>query len=201
MSNKAYSRLDATDRRAQLLEIGCELFATRPYDEVWIDHVADKAGVSRGLLYHHFENKRVFLHAIVEHETRAILEATKPDVALPSEDRLLGALDQYFRYVEAHPHGYRTLFRGAPATDSEVRKLIDDNLTRQEKRIVSALSAGGTGNDRHRLIVRGWIGLVITVALDWLDHKQMSTEEVRDLCADALLRLVATGSAGVPTSN
>lgn len=193
MSNKAYSRLGAAERRAQLLEIGCELFATRPYDEVWVDHVAEKAGVSRGLLYHHFENKRVFLHAIVEHETRAILEATEPDESLPSEDRLRGALDQYFRYVEAHPHGYRALFRGAPATDSEVRALIDDNLARQEERIISALTPGGAGDDRLRLIVRGWIALVIAVALDWLDHMQLSRDEVRDLCADALKALVPAG--------
>src|SRR5664279_6506432 len=83
MSNKAFQRLEVTVRREQLLEVGCELFASRPYDEVWIDHVAVHAGVSRGLLYHYFGNKRGFLHAIVEHETAAILSATEPDPRLP----------------------------------------------------------------------------------------------------------------------
>ncbi|MBO9534682.1 MAG: helix-turn-helix transcriptional regulator [Solirubrobacteraceae bacterium] len=66
MSNKSRQRLDVDARRAQLLTIGSELFASRPYDDVWIDHVAERADVSRGLLYHYFGSKRGLLHAVIE---------------------------------------------------------------------------------------------------------------------------------------
>jgi AcrR family transcriptional regulator len=46
------TRLSTERRREQLLAIGAGLFAKRPYDEVWIDEVAEIAQVSRGLLYH-----------------------------------------------------------------------------------------------------------------------------------------------------
>lgn len=191
MSNKSFSRMDVAERRAQLLSVGCELFATRPYDEVWIDHVADCAGVSRSLLYHYFENKRGFLRAIVERETAAILEATRPDPQLPPAEQLRASLDAYFEYVAAHPHGYRALFQGAPATDSEVRTLIRANLERQEQRILSAVTTTGAHAERLRLAVHGWLALVVAVALDWLDQPRVDAAVARDICEDALRGVLA----------
>jgi AcrR family transcriptional regulator len=50
-------RLDPEQRRAQLLDIGARLFAERAYEDVWIEEVAELAGVSRGLMYHYFPTK------------------------------------------------------------------------------------------------------------------------------------------------
>lgn len=191
MSNKAFSRLDVADRRAQLLQVGCELFANRPYDEVWIEDVAERAGVSRSLLYHHFHSKRSFLHAIVEHETAAILEATRPDPDLPPVEQLRASLDAYFAYVAGHPHGYRALFRGAPGADSEVRAIVDANLERQEERVLDALGAGESPDERLRLTIHGWLALVVAIALDWIDRPSLTAAEVRDLCVDALTGALA----------
>lgn len=197
MSDKSFSRMGVADRRAQLLQVGCELFASRPYDEVWIDHVAQRAGVSRGLLYHYFRNKRGFLHAIVERETAALLEATRPDEQLQPVERLRASLDAYFAYVATHPHGYRALFQGAPATDSEVRALVHANLDRQERRILDALTQGDAAAERLRIVVHGWLAFVIAVALDWLDRPLLDAREVRELCVDALTcALTAAGWRG-----
>lgn len=187
--------MDVAERRAQLLKVGCELFASRPYDEVWIDHVAERAGVSRSLLYHYFQNKRGFLHAIVEHETAAILEATRPDPQLPPAERLRASLDAYFAYVATHPHGYRALFQGAAGTDSQVRALVRANLERQEQRILSAVTTPGTPSERLRLAVHGWLALVVAVALDWLDHPQVDAAAARDICPDALQGILAAAPA------
>jgi AcrR family transcriptional regulator len=50
-------RLSPERRREQLLQIGARLFAEHPYEDVWIEEVAELAGVSRGLLYHYFPTK------------------------------------------------------------------------------------------------------------------------------------------------
>lgn len=184
--------MDVSDRRAGLLGVGCELFATRPYDEVWIDDVAKKAGVSRSLLYHYFESKRGFLHAIVEHETTTLREATQPDSSLPPFERLSASLDSYLRYVQEHPYGYRALFQGAPATDSEVRELIDRNLRLQEERILDALSAGEPPNEQLRMVVHGWLGFVVSVALEWIARPRLTRSEVRDLCVGSLVAALAS---------
>ena len=71
-------RLDREQRRTQLLDIGAQLFADRSYEDVWIEEVAEIAGVSRGLMYHYFPTKRDFFAAIVERESQHLLEVTAP---------------------------------------------------------------------------------------------------------------------------
>ena len=43
-------RLDLDRRRAQLLELGIDLFSKRSYEDMSIDEVAEAAGISKGLL-------------------------------------------------------------------------------------------------------------------------------------------------------
>ena len=56
----ARRRLSPEDRRSELLALGAEVFGQRPYDEVRIDEIAERAGVSRALMYHYFPDKRAF---------------------------------------------------------------------------------------------------------------------------------------------
>lgn len=178
-------------RRAQLLAIGSELFATNPYDDVWIDDVAAKADVSRGLLYHYFGSKRGFLHAVIEHETRAILAATTPDPSLAPDQRLQASIDGYLDYVSTHPHGYRAIFRGAVSADERVRELVDDNLRRQEQRILAAFSGDDEPSERLRLAIHGWLASLIAIVLDWLDRPTVDRAEIRDLAMSTLHASVA----------
>jgi AcrR family transcriptional regulator len=199
VSNKAYERLSTEQRRRQLLEVGCELFAHRPYDEVWVDHVAAHAGVSRGLLYHYFGSKRGFLHAVVERETARMRDATQPDSRLPPPEQLRLGLDAYLAYVQSHPHGYRALFRGAPGSDSTVRALVDDNLRHQAARILLALGREPEATPPLlRLAVRGWLSFVIATALDWLDAPEVGPDALRDLWVRALVDLLTAAGVEVP---
>ncbi|MGW2857715.1 helix-turn-helix domain-containing protein, partial [Streptomyces sp. NPDC001215] len=66
-------RLSTGERREQLLAVGARLFSENPYDEVWIEQVAEIAGVSRGLLYHYFPTKRDFFAAVVERAAAWVL--------------------------------------------------------------------------------------------------------------------------------
>ncbi|GGM38253.1 TetR family transcriptional regulator [Longimycelium tulufanense] len=186
--------MDVSARRHQLLEVGCELFASQPYDEVWIDHVAARAGVSRGLLYHYFGSKRDFLRAIVEHEAAALLAATEPDPDLPPPEQLRAALDGYLDYVANHPHGYRAIYRGTASTDAQVRTIIDNNLRQQEQRLLTALTYGESPSERLRLAIHGWIAFVVATCLDWLDNPTLDATAIRDLCADALTGILTTGN-------
>lgn len=196
MSNKAYARLATDERRRQLLEVGSELFATSPYDEVWIDHVAGRAGVSRGLLYHYFGSKRGFLHAVIEREVAQILSATEPDPQLAPAEQLRQSLGAYIAYVQEHPHGYRALFRGAPGGDHTVRALIDANLDHQAERIL--LGAGedpSSAPPMVRLAVRGWLSFVISTALDWLDAPEVAADALEDLWTRTLFGSLSAAGA------
>src|SRR4029450_13420463 len=75
--------------RARLLNTALELFATRGYAATSLDAIADEAGVSAGLLYHHFDGKAAVLNAIFE-QSLADVQATfaAADRESEAQDRL-----------------------------------------------------------------------------------------------------------------
>jgi AcrR family transcriptional regulator len=200
-------RLSTQERREQLLRVGVELFAGRPYEDVWIEEVATLANVSRGLLYHYFPTKRDFFAAVVQHESDTMLRLTNPDPNLPVHQRLAAGLDAYLDYVQEHVHSFRALQRAVSAGDSVIRATYEANQTEQARRITEAVlaNAADLGLDPDHppatlnLAVRGWLVFVVDVCLRWLDDSGdpdgpvvprppvVSKEDMRDLCARALL--------------
>ncbi|MFY4719723.1 TetR/AcrR family transcriptional regulator [Streptomyces sp. LaBMicrA B280] len=194
---RARRRLSTGERREQLLTVGARLFSESPYDEVWIEQVADLAGVSRGLLYHYFPNKRDFFAAVVERESERMLRMTAAEPGVPAREQLTAGLDTYLGYVEAHAHGFRAFHRADAAGDQAVRKVYQRALAAQEKQILAALAADPEfgpvleGAPHLRLAVRGWLAFTTAVCLEWLRAGELSREQVRDLCARALLGAIA----------
>jgi len=189
-------RLSTEERREQLLSVGARLFSESPYDDVWIEQVAEIAGVSRGLLYHYFPNKRDFFAAVVARESERMLRMTAAVPGVPAREQLDANLDTYLEYVQAHAHGYRAFHRADAAGDQAVRKVYQRALAAQERQILTALAADpefGAVFDRRpdvRLAVRGWLAFTTAVCLEWLRGSDLSREQVRDLCARALLGVI-----------
>ncbi|GAA2785530.1 TetR/AcrR family transcriptional regulator [Saccharopolyspora taberi] len=184
------TRLDTQRRREQLLAIGARLFADRPYDEVWIEEVAEIAQVSRSLLYHYFSSKKEFFAEVVRAESDRILALTEPKPALTVREQLDAGLDAYLDYVEQHREGYRILHRASTAVDAEIRRICEDGIARQRDRILAALSAEIRTDEVTEVAVRGWLSFVITVCLEWTDRPTIDRTELRDLCTRTLLTAV-----------
>lgn len=190
-------RLSTEERREQLLAVGARLFSESPYDEVWIEQVAEIAGVSRGLLYHYFPTKRDFFAAVVERESERMLRMTAAVPGVPVREQLSSGLGTYLEYVETHAHGYRAFHRADAAGDRSVRRVYRRALAAQEEQILAALGADpefGPLFERRsdvRLAVRGWLAFTTAVCLEWLRGSDLSRDQVRDLCARALLGVVS----------
>ncbi|MCX5088175.1 TetR/AcrR family transcriptional regulator [Streptomyces sp. NBC_00365] len=190
-------RLSTEERREQLLSVGARLFSESPYDEVWIEQVAEIAGVSRGLLYHYFPTKRDFFAAVVERESERMLRLTAAVPGTPVREQLSAGLDTFLAYVEAHAHGFRAFHRADAAGDQAVRKVYQRALAAQERQILAALDADpdvpGGIEDRPelRIAVRGWLAFTTAVCLEWLRGSELTREQLRDLCARALLGAIA----------
>ncbi len=186
-------RLSTEERREQLLSVGARLFSESPYDDVWIEQVAEIAGVSRGLLYHYFPTKRDFFAAVVERESERMLRLTAAVPGVPVREQLTAGLDTYLEYVEAHAHGYRAFHRADAAGDQAVRRVYQRALAAQERQILAALAAdpefGPALENRPdtRIAVRGWLAFTTAVCLEWLRGSELGRAQVRDLCARALL--------------
>ncbi|MGW2209780.1 TetR/AcrR family transcriptional regulator [Streptomyces sp. NPDC001781] len=194
---RARRRLSTEERREQLLSVGARLFSESAYDDVWIERVAEIAGVSRGLLYHYFPAKRDFFAAVVERESERMLRMTAAVPGLPVREQLGAGLDAYLGYVEAHAHGFRAFHRADAAGDQAVRRVYRRALAAQERQILAALAADPEfgpafeGSPQARLAVRGWLAFTTAVCLEWLREGEPGRDQVRELCARALLGAIA----------
>jgi AcrR family transcriptional regulator len=80
-------RLKPQQRREQLLDTGAALFAEKPYEDVFVEEIAARAGVSRATLYHYFPSKRDFYVAIFERASNRFLSRVSPDPQLSAWSR------------------------------------------------------------------------------------------------------------------
>jgi AcrR family transcriptional regulator len=193
------TRLSTEQRRAQLLAIGAELFARRPYEEVSIDEVAEIAQISSGLLYHYFPTKRAFFLAIVEDESTKLLEASTPDSALPPLDQLNAGLAIYIDYAARHPDSFRVAQKGA-FTDADLHEIHQARVPAYRDRILTALSTMMSVDEETKIAVTGWLAFVPTAILNWLDNPAITREQLRDLCARSFWAAVDLQPAADATS-
>jgi AcrR family transcriptional regulator len=119
----------AADRRAAILDAARLAFAEGGYHEVSLDAVAERAGVSKALLYEHFDSKRELYLAMLEMHTQDLVERIGGAVARaePGEARMLAGLEAFLDFVQDRRGGWRIIFRNAgdPDVASSMARLRD----------------------------------------------------------------------------
>lgn len=195
-------RMSPDDRRAQLLELGVGLLATRNLDEVTIDLLAVEAGISRGLLYHYFGNKQEFHEAIVERAVDDLIEVTAP-VDLPGMgERMLVSLDRYVGFVESNHRGYVSLRRAAFGGNPRMWELYDGARRALTDRIFDSAGPDGLAElgiadtVGVRLAVRAWAAYAEDAVLAWVDDPRGIARD--DLLASLAGALVAVAGTAPP---
>jgi AcrR family transcriptional regulator len=178
-----------------LLALGAEVFGQRPYDEVRIDEIAERAGVSRALMYHYFPDKRAFFAAVVRAEGERLFEATNapPDPDASLFDQLRSGVLAYLRYDEEHPHGAWAAYMGMGRSDPVLRGIEDIDNDRQANRIVNRINAAvGEEMDSKverdlRITIYGWLAFTFEMCRQRLIDPSIDAALVADACAHALL--------------
>ena len=200
-------RLSPDDRRNELLALGAEVFGQRPYDEVRIDEIAERAGVSRALMYHYFPDKRAFFAAVVRAEGERLFEATntppEPGQTLFAQVRAGGLA--YLHYDEGHPHGAWAAYMGMGRSDPVLRGIEDIDNDRQANRIIDRIAdavGGAMGADVERDLratIYGWLAFTFEMCRQRLLDPSLDADLIADLCAHGLLDAVAR-VPGIPAT-
>src|SRR3954452_22023656 len=190
LARPAYTRLDAGDRRRQLLARAVELFAEHGYDELSMAAFARAAGISKPLLYHYFPSKRDLFEAALTQAAEEHLARMEPDPGRPPGEQLMASLDGFLDWIETNPGAYAKLMRSAGIP--EVRELIDRVREETTQRVVEGLA-----DDRPivRAAVRGWLWSMDGVCLSWVADPTLTRDEVRGVLLGTLAGALA--SAGV----
>jgi AcrR family transcriptional regulator len=114
-------RLSPAERRAAIEEAAARLFAERGSTATTLDDIAAAAGITKPMIYRHFESKQELELALLAKHRDQLAQAAlaEYDAQGPLEARLPAMIDAWFAYVERHPHGARMLLRDA-AGDPEI---------------------------------------------------------------------------------
>ncbi len=195
MATARRARLTTDARREQLVALGGEMFSERPFDDVSIDDIAAAAGISKGLLYHYFPSKRDFYVAVVRHSADEMQVVTETDPDLPPLERLSAGLDRYLEYVETHARGYATVLRAGIGSDPEVAAIVEDVRAAMAGRILDDLPSNGSPRPAVRIAVRGWVGFAEAASLEWLERRELTRDELRDLLIQALTGALGAAAA------
>jgi AcrR family transcriptional regulator len=173
-------RLQTDERKNQLLELGIRLFSVRRYEDISIEDVAAAAGISKGLLYHYFQNKREFYIETVRAASLKLRLLTQPDNSLPAYSRLPAAIDAHLNYIQEHGPVYAAIYRSGVTIDPEVTAILEEH---RETVMGWILKSYGITKPRPvlRSALRAWFGMVEAASLDWIERQELDRRELREL--------------------
>ncbi|MCW3019216.1 MAG: TetR family transcriptional regulator [Solirubrobacterales bacterium] len=186
----ARRRLAAPERRALIERVAARLFAQHGFEATTVQEICDAAGVSKPMLYRHFESKRDLQMKLLERR-RDELAAAPIGRFMETEGspaaRLAEMIDAWFEHVEAHPDSCRLLFQDVTG-DRELRELQRELRRRQRAADVAMLREFGPPLPEEQLEPLGEVirSSLTGLALWWLDHRQVP----RAVVAATMLRML-----------
>src|SRR5215475_8832948 len=102
-------RLPRSARRRQLLTAAQEVFVANGYHAAAMDDIADRAGVSKPVLYQHFPGKLDLYLALIDQHTEALVNSVTSALAGTSDNkvRVSQATQAYFDFVDGEGEAFR----------------------------------------------------------------------------------------------
>jgi len=185
-------RLEPQQRREHLLDTGAALFADKPYEDVLMEDIAARAGVSRALLYHYYPNKRDLYVAIFKRASARFLARDSPDPQLPLAEQLAAGLEAHIQSFVDHPFEAVTINRGALSDDPAVQAIIAEELNVVGQRLVNELVAEGHRRDVTEIAVEGWLAFVRAACVKWVQSQNISRSDLTEMCLRAFDCVLAT---------
>jgi AcrR family transcriptional regulator len=182
--------LRSAERAASILEAAARVFARSGYAATSVDDVAAEAGITKLIVYRHFNSKRELYQAVVDHVAVGLQQAldTTPGFAIEEVSAVLLAV---FGVARSWPDAFRLVFRQA---------VREPEFADQADQIVAALAAGAEQLLAGVLdpVIQPWMGrliaaIIIEGMLTWLDVGDPARDgEMAERLALAMGGLVAS---------
>lgn len=185
-----WSRLEADERRAQILAAARAEFARDGLAGASMAGIARSAGVARGLVNHYFGGKRELYLAVVADlagELGTVAHTSEPD--LPIAELVERNAAAWLDSVERNRELWRALFGvEAIGTDPEVEAILDAARESVIERM--AANHGAPLTDEVRLVLRIYLGAAEAGAREWALRGRATREQVHAVLVGTLLAMV-----------
>ncbi|CAB4332526.1 MAG: TetR family transcriptional regulator [Actinobacteria bacterium] len=201
MSEDKTNRLPRDERRAQLLSAALEVFTAAGYHSAAMDEIADRANVSKPVLYQHFPSKLELYLAVLDLHIDSLVFAIQKAIAehRSNADRVKATVEAYFGFIDSEGEAFRLLFESDMNLEPQVRERLN-RMTYDCAAAVSAVIAIDTGlaKEESMMLAVGLIGTVQTIARHWLD-RDGKIDRMR--ATELVMNLIWRGISGFPKSN
>ena len=199
VENGTRRRMRPQQRRQLIIDAAGRLFGEHGYDGTRLDDVAAASGVTKPVLYRHFDDKRALYVALLERHREDLGSFAG---AIPSsgtlEQRLRAVLEVWLDYVEAHAYAWRMLFRdtgGGPEIQA-VRRDVHAQARATLVELIRALSVDPIPprelEPLAELLSMGMAALVLM----WIDDEAGSRGAIIDAIARIWHGLLTSGDVG-----
>ncbi|MEV6526790.1 TetR/AcrR family transcriptional regulator [Longispora sp. NPDC051575] len=173
-------RLPRSARRKQLLAAAQEVFVAQGYHAAAMDDIAERAGVSKPVLYQHFPGKLELYLALLDVHCDALVRKLQDAMGELSDNKLRveAAMQAYFDFVDGNGEAYRLVFESDLRNDPAVRERVD----RVEQGSIAAITQTITkdtsiSRERAELLAVGLTGAAEIAARYWLASGQQVPKE------------------------
>jgi len=177
------NRLPRHERRRQLLDAALELFVTRGYHAAAMDEIAERAGVSKPVLYQHFPSKLELYLALLDESVDTLVDKVRDALKSNPENkqRVAATFGAYFEYVGGQGQAYRLVFESDLGNEPAVR----DRLDRGQRECAAMVSQvvredAGISDDEAHLLSVGMVGMAQVTARHCLTSRDRFPREAAE---------------------
>jgi len=173
-------RLPRSARRAQLLAAAQDVFVANGYHAAAMDEIAERAGVSKPVLYQHFPGKLELYLALLESHVDALVTSVRQamESTTDNKQRVVAAVSAFYDFVDNEGQAYRMVFesdlRGEPAVQQAIERATSASVDAITETI---MADAALDRDRARLLAVGLTGLSQVTARVWLDTERRVSKE------------------------
>ena len=177
-------------RRKQLVDVSRGAFAELGYEAASLEEIAERAGVSRPIIYSHFGDKHGLFEAVVSEQIDLVQRVVAKALMGPGEPRELveNSMRAFFTYVRDHPDGHAVLTRDAPVhiSGSGLGVMLD-GLAKDVALVIAAQArAMGLDPSPAPIYANALIGIGAHVGRWWRDNPDVSLEQVTTKTTDLI---------------
>ena len=153
-------RLTANARREQILDVALEVFATAGFHGASMNEVAEAVGVTKPVLYQHFDSKRDLYQALIDEVGDRLLASIAKATAEATDGKSQTELgfQAYFRWVSEDHDAFRFLFGSGTRRDDEFNTAVQ-RINAEAAEAVAPLIAVDIDEGHRRMLAHGIVGL------------------------------------------
>lgn len=164
-------RLPRSARRAQLMEAAQSVFVESGYHSAAMDEIAERAHVSKPVLYQHFPGKLDLYLALLEQHAREVPQLVRKAVESTNDnnERVAAAVGAFFEFVERDDAGFRLVFESDLTNEAAVSEMVERSLADTADVVAQVVREDtGLSEEQSTLVAVALVGMSQVVARYWI---------------------------------